>query len=115
MLERIFEYSVFFHNTDFFAQFIPQKTLITKVLFKFWKNNPGPQADTASYHNILLFEAYIAILRSSFKNYFIWDLKNGICPLSTHLGNQKLFLEIMEYKKGITGVILFELEHSNTV
>ena len=27
---------------------VPQKTLITKVKFKFWKNNPGPQADTAS-------------------------------------------------------------------
>ena len=28
---------------------VPQKTLISKVKFKFWKNNPGPQADTASY------------------------------------------------------------------
>ena len=28
---------------------VPQKTLIPKVQFKFWKNNPGPQADTASY------------------------------------------------------------------
>ena len=28
---------------------VPQKTLIPKVHFKFWKNNPGPQADTASY------------------------------------------------------------------
>ena len=27
---------------------VPQKTLISKVQFKFWKNNPGPQADTAS-------------------------------------------------------------------
>ena len=28
---------------------VPQKTLIPEVQFKFWKNNPGPQADTASY------------------------------------------------------------------
>ena len=28
---------------------MPQKTLIQKVQFKLWKNNPGPQADTASY------------------------------------------------------------------
>ena len=28
---------------------MPQKTLIPKEHFKFWKNNPGPQADTASY------------------------------------------------------------------
>ena len=28
---------------------VPQKTLIQKVQFKLWKNNPGPQADTASY------------------------------------------------------------------
>ena len=28
---------------------VPQKSLISKVHFKFCKNNPGPQADTASY------------------------------------------------------------------
>ena len=31
---------------------VPQKTLIQKVQFKLWKNNPGPQADTASYWHI---------------------------------------------------------------
>ena len=28
---------------------MPQKTLIPKVQFKFWKNSPDPQADTASH------------------------------------------------------------------
>ena len=28
---------------------VPQKTLIQKVQFKLWKNNPGPQSDTASW------------------------------------------------------------------
>lgn len=33
----------------FSIDLVPQKTLIQKVQFKLWKNNPGPQADTASY------------------------------------------------------------------
>ena len=41
---------------------VPQKTLISKVHFKFCKNNPGPQADTASYLFTKTFSHYLGLV-----------------------------------------------------
>ena len=66
---------------------VPQKTLIQKVQFKLWKNNPGPQADTASYTTTTTITAVSCMIQTKVsENMFfseflvLLDAEASLCP-----------------------------------